>query len=84
MRKLQKRNNLDELPVVKYIRRMMNKAIITPEEYEKGKKASDHLEALRKREILRLANEEGWEQREIAEHFGISESYVSRIIRGER
>lgn len=84
MRKLQKRNNVDKLPVVNYIKRMLSKEIITPEEYKAGRQRSEDLEERRKKEIIRLFKEEKWEQKEIADWFDISESYVSRIIRGLR
>lgn len=84
MKKLQNRNKwIDRLPVVNYIKRMFSKEIISPEEYKRGQQKAKELDDLRRKEILRLAKE-GVEQKEIAEKFEISESYVSRIIRGER
>lgn len=71
------------MPVVNYIKRMFSKEIISPEEYKRGQQKAKELDDLRRKEILRLAKE-GVEQKEIAEKFEISESYVSRIIRGER
>ena len=83
MKKLQNRYSLDILPIVKYIKRMFTKEIITPEEYERRRKKLEEIDELRKKEIKRLADE-GVDQREIAKRFKISESYVSRIVRGER
>lgn len=84
MKKLQKHYYLDKLPVVKYIRRMFSKEIITPREFKEGRQRSDELEERRKKEIIRLSKDEKWENKDIAAYFEISESYVSRIIRGER
>ena len=90
MKKLQKHyHKLDRLPVVKYIYRMFSKKIITPKQYQETRSEYDDAEKRRREEVKRLYTVEKWSLKEIADYFTtedykMSESYVSRIVRGER
>lgn len=75
---------IDILQLSRYTRRMFAKKTITPKEYNAARAGFDDAEDRRKAEIKRLYTEEGKTLKQIADHFDISESYVSLIVRGKR
>lgn len=75
---------IDILQLSKYTKSMFAKKAITPKEYSAARAGFDEAEERRKAEIKRLYTEEGKTLKQIADHFDISESYVSLIVRGKR